>query len=156
MAEIVTRDERAAAYSSALYNFRAMIGADKGMVPPNARIGSLSDYEIGRLIEATVSGFIVCRSYQMVEGRYNESKLLATGEVPEPYELGTIEATLPDVGKLLDGLRLMDVPISAWSKLQLLTVLYCVTEFVIDARTSRDERPSDLSCELVAETGFTI
>jgi len=140
--ERISNSERAAAISAANRHMDLVIGEGTGFVSPNARVGSLSDYERFKLVEAIVGGWIVERSRQLTQDRLtDESFFLATGEVPEPMELGVCAVALPALGDLVEKLGLTDKPIGAWSKNDILLFVWTAAELVNEARTAKDERP---------------
>lgn len=146
--EKITRDEAAAARESAADLARECIGEGAGMIPPGARIGSLSAWEWNKLVTGIVSGWIVERSRQLGADRvWREDHFLATGECPEPAEEGLCLTALPALGDLVEKLGLTDAPIGAWSRDQVVLFVWTAVRLVEDARVSRDERPGPLSAK---------
>lgn len=144
----ISNDERSEAIASAQRHMDFVLGMGTGMVNPNAKVGSLSYMEKRKLVEAIVSGWIVERSRQLVADRLNEAFFLATGDAPEPFELGPCAAALPALGNLAEKMGLVDLPLGAWSKDQILQFIFTATELVSEARAARDERPGPMPNEI--------
>jgi hypothetical protein len=139
-------DERAEAYAAAVDLAKTCLGTETGEVNPNSRLGTLSDWEWSKLAYSMVSGWICARSRQLTIERFgDETFFLATGEVPEPKELGTCATTLPALGELVEKLGLTAVPIGNWSKGQMLLFIWTAAELIEEARTGRDERPGSVA-----------
>lgn len=137
-----TELERAEAYSAALYMAKSVIREDRNAVHPNAKIGSLSDNEWRMLVEAIVSGWIIHRSKQLSSDLVLDGdEVMATGEVPEPQELGVASLALRPLGDLVEGMGLSDVPIGRWSKQQILLFIWTATELVNEARAKTAIQP---------------
>jgi hypothetical protein len=147
--ERITNDERAEAIASAIDFAQSQLGDGSGFVSRNVRLGSLSRYEWNKLAEGFVSGWIIARSKQLTRDRFaDEAFFLATGEVPEPSELGVCAAALPELGDLVEKLGLADQPVGAWSREQILIFVWTAAELVLEARTAKDERPGPMPREL--------
>src|SRR5215213_2780931 len=131
--------ERAEAMASAIDLGKAMIGRDPGFIHPNARVGSLSEFEWQKLAEAIVAGWIQARSGQLIEERFREEAFLTVGSIPEPYELATCSFVLSALGGLVGHMGLTDVPIGRWDKQDVLLFVWSATELVNSARVARDE-----------------
>lgn len=142
----ITGEEREAAYYAAIEMAKTCLGTEPGEVNPNARLGTLSDSEWQKLAYSMVSGWICARSRQLTIERFgDETFFLATGEVPEPQELGICATTLPALGDLVEKMGLSSVPVTDWAKGKVLLFIWTAAELIEDARTRRDERPDAVS-----------
>jgi hypothetical protein len=138
----ITMDERAAAIEAAVSHAQLAIGERRGVVSPQARIGSLSAFEWQKLVEAIVSGWIIERSRQLAADRLpDEIAILAMGSAPEPRELGTCASILPVLGDFVEKAGLGDTPIGNWSREDILHFVWTAADLVERASTLRDERP---------------
>ncbi len=143
---LIDHEQAEAAYNNAVSLARDLVRPEAHYLSPNAKLGSLSEAEWRKLALAIVSGWIQMRSRQLTEERFfDEQYFLATGEVPEPFELGACATVLPALGDFVEKLGVTDKPIGDWSKDQILHFVWTAFELVEEARTSRDERPGPLS-----------
>jgi hypothetical protein len=140
-----TAEERARAYASALYLVKALVQEGQGYIHPNARVGSLGDYEWRKIVSAIVSGWIIDRMAVLVDARCEGNpNICITGEVPEPSELGLVKAILPHLGDLIAGLGLNDKPIGEWGWEQVALFVWTAAGLLEEVRTRVDERPDEV------------
>lgn len=142
----VTTQERAESALAAVEMARGIIGEGRGFVPPNARVGTLSDWEWQQIAVAAVSGWVAERSRQLGADRViDERFFLATGEMPEPYDLGVCALALPALGDLVEKLGLGNKAIGEWRREHVLLFVWTAAELVAEARARNDERPEPSS-----------
>ncbi len=88
------------ATSVAIEGARAVVSG--GAVPPMTRIGRLSDTEWGWVVAAVLFGWINTRSQQATSngiGLPNQHRYIReTGLEPDPWDIGAVEAILPELG----------------------------------------------------------
>ena len=138
----ISQKERADAFSFAIDMARTAIGEQRGFVSPNARVGTLSNFEWEKIACGAVSGWVAERSRQVGADRIlDEEFLLATGEVPEPYELGIAALVLPSLGDLVEKMGLSDQPIGAWSRDEITLFVWTAADLMNEARARNHERP---------------
>jgi hypothetical protein len=71
-----------------------------GAVPPNTAVGRLSDTEWGWLVAAVLFAWIDVRARQAVGNGIGVDKHIRdTGLEPDPWDIGAIEAVLPELAK---------------------------------------------------------
>lgn len=138
----ITPVERDAALVAAVSAARRVIGYGEGYIASASKLGSLSDMEWDKLVGAIIAGWATCRAEQLTGERlYDDSYFYATGQYPEPTEIGTCAHALKALGDLVERLGLTDQPIGEWSREHVLMFVFNAAELVIEARTARDERP---------------
>lgn len=77
---------------------KASAAVSSGAVPPMTPIGRLSDIEWGRLVAAILFGWIDVRARQAVNNGVGVDKYIRdTGIEPDPWNIGAIEAILPEL-----------------------------------------------------------
>ena len=137
--------ERALCVAAAIAMAREVIKDERGggFVAPSTRLDMLSDWQMNKLAEAFISGWIIERGRLLTKDRLNEQRFLAMGEEPEPYTLGVCQAVLPDLGDFVEKRKLADLPIGAWSKTDITLFVRWTADLVAWAETQRDERPTD-------------
>jgi hypothetical protein len=141
----ISSEERAACVNAAIRFGRETIGNGDGYINPKFPVGSLSDFQWKKFAENIISGWIIERSKQLVGERlFKDTHFLATGEIPEPQELGVCATALPALGDFIEKLGLADKAIGEWSKDQILLFIWHAAELIEDARTNRDERPAPI------------
>ena len=134
--------ERDAAEEAAIRSVRDMLGYETGYVNPRLGLGDMSEFELAKIVQAAVSGWQVQRSRDLVGDRiFDEAEFMATGEVPEPYELGPVAFALPAMADWLEKMELGDVAFINWRKSDATTFAWTVWDLVQRAHTIRDERP---------------
>lgn len=139
--DTITVRQRAECVGFAVQMAQAALGEGAGYVSPNARIGTLSSWEWEKVAMGAVSGWVAERSRQVGERFLDEQYLLATGELPEPYELGLTALVLPGLGELVEGMGLTDRAIGAWSRDEICTFVWTCAQMLNEARARNDERP---------------
>ncbi len=138
--------ERDAAEEAAIRSVRDMLGYETGYVNPRLGIGDMSELEMRKIVQAAVSGWQVQRSRDLVGDRiFDEHEFMATGEIPEPYELGPVAFALPAMADWLEKMELGGVAFINWRKSDATTFAWTVWDLVQRANTIRDERPSTAS-----------
>ena len=83
----------------AIEKARAVVSG--GAVPPLTPIGRLSDIEWGWIVAAVLFGWINTRAVQATSNGVGPGKFLyinETGLEPDPWDMGAIEAILPELG----------------------------------------------------------
>ena len=134
--------ERDLAEEAAVKSMRAMLGYEAGYINPRVGLGNMSEHEIAKIAQAAVSGWQVERSRQLVGDRiFDEAEFAATGEIPEPFELGPCSFALNGLGDLIEKMGLTDKPIGTWCKDDILIFVWTAWDLVQRAHTIRDERP---------------
>jgi len=79
---------------------KARAAISSGAVPPNTPVGRLSDTELGWIAAAVLFGWIDVRARQAVGNGVGVNKHIRdTGLVPDPWDIGAIEAVLPELAK---------------------------------------------------------
>jgi hypothetical protein len=79
---------------------KARAAISRGAVPPNTPIGRLSETEWGRIVAAVLFGWIDVRARQAVDNGVGIDKHIRdTGLQPDPWDIGAIEAVLPELAK---------------------------------------------------------
>ena len=79
---------------------KARAAISGGAVPPNTPVGRLSDTELGWIAAAVLFGWIDVRARQAVGNGVNINKHIRdTGLEPDPWNIGAIEAILPELAK---------------------------------------------------------
>lgn len=139
----ITSRQRADCVGFAVQLAQTAVGDGSGLVSPNARVGTLSVWEWDKLVMGAVSGWVAERSRQVGERFLDEQYLLATGQIPEPYELGLTALLLPALGDLVEKMGLSDRPIGAWSRDEICTFVWSCADMLNEARARNDERPED-------------
>ncbi len=140
--EQIRPDEKASCIAFSIELAKSAIGQERGFVSPSARLGTLSDWEWEKVVMGAMSGWIAERSRQVTSDRlFDEGVFLATGEVPEPYELGLAANVLPGLGDLIERLGLTDKPIGAWSRDEVCLFVWTCADMLNNARARNDERP---------------
>ena len=82
----------------AIEKARAAVSSDA--VPPNTPIGRLSDTEWGWIVAAVLFAWINIRARQAVGNGIGVNKHIRdTGLEPDPWNIGAIEAILPELAK---------------------------------------------------------
>jgi hypothetical protein len=77
---------------------KARAAISGGAVPPNTSIGRLSDTEWGWIVAAALYGWIDVRARQAVgNGIGIDKHIRDTGLEPDPWDIGAIEAALPEL-----------------------------------------------------------
>lgn len=138
----VLKHELDPAEKAAVRSMRDVLGYEAGHVNPRLGLGDMTDPEISKVAQAAVSGWIVQRSRDLVGDRiFDEHEFLATGEVPEPMELGPCSFALPALGEWLEKQGLADVAMQNWRKADILLFVWTAWDLVQRAHTIRDERP---------------
>lgn len=138
----ITAQERASTLSYAIEMAQTAVGIGQGLVSPNARVGSLSAYEWEKIAMGAMSGWVAERSRQVSGDRlYEEECLLATGEVPEPYELGLAANLLPALGDLVEKMGLSGKPVGDWRRDEICLFVWTAAQMFAAARARNDERP---------------
>lgn len=138
----IVQHEKDAAEEAAVRSMRDMLGYEAGYINPRVGLGNMSEPEIAKLAQAAVSGWIVQRSRDLVGDRiFDTNEFLATGEVPEPVDLGPVAFALPALGELVEKMGLADVAIENWRKADITLFVWTAWDLVQRAHTIRDERP---------------
>lgn len=140
--DTITPAHRSDCIGFAIELAKTAIGTERGYVSPNARIGTLSDFEWEKVAMGAVSGWVAERSRQVGSRFLDEQYLLATGEVPEPYELGIASLILPGLGDLIERLGLADKAIGEWSRDDICLFVWTAADMLNTARARNDERPA--------------
>lgn len=139
--DTITSVERLSCVSFAIEMAQSVIGAGPGFVSPSARIGTLSNFEWDKIAMAAVSGWVAERSRQVGARFLDEQYLLATGEVPPPYELGLAALVLPGLGDLVERLGLSEKPVGQWSRNEVCLFVWTAADMLNGVRARNDERP---------------
>lgn len=114
---VVSTADRLECFAAAVDMAQSAIACERNFVNPETKIGRLSLPEWDKLASAMVSGWIIARSTQVVGELIEDPNVfLATGEFPEPRELGLCAAILPALGEFVEKMDLTDRPIGLWSK----------------------------------------
>jgi hypothetical protein len=80
----------------AIEQARAVVAG--GAVPPLTPIGRLSDTELGWIIAAALFGWITTRARQATSNGVGSDRYLREIEIdPDPWDIGAIEAILPEL-----------------------------------------------------------
>ena len=139
---VIPPRERDAAEEAAVRSMRDMLGYEAGCINPRIGLGDMSEYEIAKIAQAAVSGWQVQRSRDLVGDRiFDEAEFMATGEVPEPHELGPVAFALPALADLVEKMELGDVTLVNWRKADITLFVWTAWDLVQRAHTIRDERP---------------
>lgn len=156
----INEAQRIAAVGRAKEYLGGVLGDDvskfgAGYIPPHTKLGSLSDWQLDKLVEAVLAGWICERAHQLTMERLttDESEFLATGIIPDPAELGTAAAILPALGDLCARLDLTDKPIGEWDREKVLFFVHSIGELLTEAKTKRDERPGPADLQDDYDTG---
>lgn len=123
------------ATQSAIDAAKAVVGDG---INARAAISSLSDIEWGWIAAAAIFAWIKTKSQQAVaEGTgYDEPIRTMKHRVPEPWEAGAIETTLPAIGNLELP---WDKPIGEWPKETIVSFGWHMHRLIGSALAARDE-----------------
>jgi hypothetical protein len=111
-----------------------------GAVPPMTPVGRLGDVEWGWIVAAVLFGWIKVRSEQAANSGVGiENAIHSVNLVPDPWDLGAIEAILPELADCdVDWNR----PLGALSREQIVTFLNDALMLISKARVARDRGQS--------------
>lgn len=127
------------ATEEAIVQAKRMIG--DGGIPPSTPIYRLSDTEWGWMIAAAIFGWINIKAQEATEhGLDVDHAILTMPGDPTPWDRGAVEMTLP---KIADLDLPWDKPVGAWSKEQVVQLLWKSHGLIDDAATRRDQGRDD-------------
>jgi hypothetical protein len=135
----VSPADRLECYAAAVDMVKESIKDERNYVNPETKVGNLSLFEWDKLASAMVSGWIIARSTQVVGELVEDPDIfLATGEIPEPRELGVVASVLPALGEFVEKMGLTDKTIGAWSKDDICMFVWNAVELVNRVREEYD------------------
>lgn len=137
----VSPADRLECFAAAVDMVKEAIKDERHYVNPETKVGNLSLFDWDKLASAMVSGWIIARSTQVVgELIEDPNTFLATGEIPEPRELGIVASVLPALGELVERMGLTDKVIGVWSKHDICVFVWNATELVNGVMSEYDRR----------------
>jgi hypothetical protein len=125
------------ATAAAIEAAREVVKLD-GPIPPLTPIGRLNDVEWGWILSAMLFAWIVKRSEQAAaEQTDTEQAIRLTGLDPEPWDIGAINAILPE---LADACPEIDwsQPLASWSREVMADFLLIAMRLIRKAMLARD------------------
>jgi hypothetical protein len=135
----VSPADRLECFAAAVDMARGVVRDERNYVDPETKVGKLSLFHWDKLASAMVSGWIIARSTQVVGELIEDPNVfLATGEIPEPRELGLCASILPALGEFVDKMDLTDKTIGAWSKHDICMFVWNAVELVNGVRREYD------------------
>lgn len=138
---VVSPRDRLECFAAAVDMAKGVVRDERNYVHPETRVGSLSLFDWDKLASAMVSGWIIARSTQVAgELIENPDVFLATGEIPEPRDLGLCASVLPALGELVEKMGLTDKTIGSWSKHDVCMFVWNAAELVNDVRGQYEKR----------------
>ena len=121
-----------------------VVGA-QGPIRPNTPIGRLSDSDWGWIVSTAISGWVMTRAEQAAsEGLDLERAPRVTGLDPDPWDLGSVIAILPQLAKACAGFD-WSKPARQWSKDELAEFLLNALHLVRRALAARDNIESQVA-----------
>lgn len=130
-----------AAANAALNSARAVWEGPAAAVNPNSSLKSLSNVELGWIVNMAISEWICERSRQISSVR-GVDRLIHTFEGnPEPWEKGAVLAALPTLGGVVTDMGITDKPIGEWSRDEICQFVWTCFRVIEAARVQRDEAP---------------
>jgi hypothetical protein len=107
-----------------------------GMIPPMTPVGRLGDIEWGWIITTVLFGWIKVRAEQATNGGIGiEQAIRSINITPDPWDLGAIEAILPELADCdIDWNR----PLGALSREEIVAFLNDALTLITKARIARD------------------
>jgi hypothetical protein len=119
----------------AIEQARAVVGG--GAVPPLTPIGRLSDSEWGWVVAAVLSGWINTRARQATDTGVGPDRFLRETAInPDPWDAGTIEAILPELGNCETD---WSKSLAAFSREEMITFLGDAYNLIGKAILARDK-----------------
>jgi DNA polymerase bacteriophage-type len=126
-------------------NDAAIAGARKSALGPlmNTPVGRLTDLEWGTIVSAAIFNWIEARVQQAVaEGLDQEATVRLTGFSPDPCDVAVVTSIL---SLLADNAGIdWSLPLSSWSKDQMINFLMMVWRLMRDAEGARDNGPGGI------------
>lgn len=137
----VSPTDRLECYAAAVDMAKGVVREERNYVNPETKVGKLSLFEWDKLASAMVSGWIIARATQVVGELIEDPDVfLATGEIPEPADLGLCASVLPNLGELVEKMGLTDKTIGAWSKHDVCMFVWNAVELVNGIRDEYAKR----------------
>jgi hypothetical protein len=137
----VSPADRLECFAAAVDMAKCVVKDEVHCIKPTTLIRNLSLFEWDKLASAMVSGWIIARSAQVVGELIEDPNVfLATGETPEPRELGLCATVLPALGEFVEKMGLTDKTIGAWSKDDICMFVWNAVELVNGVRKEYDRR----------------
>lgn len=109
----------------------------------------LSAGDIGVLTDTIVSAWIRFRAEQaVVNGVSHDSLVLTTGNTPEPWDVGTVTAILPELAQIdIDWSK----PLAAWSREEMWSFICMALDLACKAQSARDAAQAAVGAEFSDE-----
>jgi hypothetical protein len=101
--------------------------------------------DVGELVDTIISSWIMFRAEQaVVNGVKHDDLVLMTGATPEPWDMGTVAAILPQLAALdIDWSK----PLAAFSKDEMCSFICRALDFVCRAQCARDATQAAIGAE---------
>jgi hypothetical protein len=137
----VSPADRLECFAAAVDMGKGVVREERNYVNPETKVGKLSLFDWDKLASAMVSGWIIARSTQVVGELIEDPNVfLATGEIPEPRDLGLVASVLPSLGEFVDKMGLTDKTIGAWSRDDICMFVWNAAELINGVRAEYDRR----------------
>lgn len=105
-------------------------------LPAEMPISHLSDIQIGWVVSAALFAWIACRAEEAAtEGVDAERIIRMTGQEPDPWDIGAIEAILPVLGEIKAD---WSKPLAEWSRDEIVSFLFKAFNLVNEGLLARD------------------
>jgi hypothetical protein len=125
------------ATAAAVAGLKELVGA-QGPIRPGVPFSKLGDSELGWIASTVVREWIVTRSEQAAsEGLDPERAIRVTGLYPDPWDVGAIQAILPQLAKSCAGFDWAK-PANQWSKDELAGFLLSAFNLIRQTMRARD------------------
>jgi hypothetical protein len=140
----VSPTDRLECFAAAVDMVKEAIRDERHFVNPETKVGNLSLFDWDKLASAMVSGWIIARSTQVAGELIDDPNVfLATGEIPEPRDLGVCASVLPTLGELVEKMGLTDKTIGSWSKHDVCMFIWNAVELVNSVRDQYASRHNE-------------
>ena len=124
---------------------------EPGGIPPGFPIGSLSNFEWGKLVAAILFGWINVRAQQATrEGFDTERTIREIALDPPPWDVGMVIAILPKLAESCPNIN-WSKPLGAWGKEELASFLLKALQLIDRGRIARDTNEGGVMRQSSAE-----